>query len=125
MHGSVRGALGNWCPYRNQKKDRCVMKCVQSQNKLMTQIYWIYILKCSNGNYYTGYTTDLHRRYQEHSSGTIKCKYTRSFKPVSIAQSWQFSGSRSEAMKIEKSIKKLSRAEKENLILNPSFFQLR
>ncbi len=85
----------------------------------MTKIYWIYILKCSNGSYYTGYTTDLNRRYEEHSSGTIKCKYTRSFKPVSLAQSWQVSGSRSEAMKIEKQIKKLSKTEKEALILSP------
>jgi len=80
--------------------------------------YWVYILNCSNGAYYTGYTTDLERRYNEHVTGTGKCKYTRSFKPVSIAQSWRVSD-KSVAMKIEKYIKQLSRRQKELLVLNP------
>ncbi len=82
--------------------------------------YWVYILKCNNGNYYTGYTTDLARRYQEHLDGTIKCKYTRSFKPLEIAGSWQVRGSKSAAMRLENLIKKLSRSEKEQLIANPN-----
>lgn len=85
----------------------------------MAKTYWIYILKCSNKNYYTGYTTDLQRRYKEHSTGSTKCKYTRSFKPIGIAQSWKITGSRTEAMKIENYIKKLKKTEKEYLILNP------
>ena len=35
--------------------------------------YFIYILECSNGSYYTGYTTDMERRYQEHLDGTADC----------------------------------------------------
>lgn len=84
--------------------------------------YWIYILRCDNNNYYTGYTTDLARRYQEHLTGTAKCKYTRSFKPVGIAQSWQLSCAKSKAMRIEKHIKKMSKQEKEQLILFPDQF---
>ena len=80
--------------------------------------YWVYILNCDNGAYYTGYTTDLVRRYEEHIRGTAKCKYTRSFKPLSIAQHWQFH-EKSIAMKAEKLIKKLSKSEKEKLILSP------
>lgn len=80
--------------------------------------YWVYILKCDNGNYYTGYTSDLVRRYKEHTLGTGKCKYTRSFKPLGIAQSWKIQN-KSAAMRIEKSIKKMSKKEKEQLILNP------
>ena len=83
------------------------------------QIYWVYILQCVNNTYYTGYTNDLEKRYQSHVDGTGKCKYTRSFKPIRIAQSWKISGSKAQAMRIEALIKKLTRAEKERLIQNP------
>lgn len=81
--------------------------------------YWVYILYCSNGNYYTGYTTDLAKRFKSHLSGSAS-KYTRSFKPLHIAQSWKIDGNKSLAMKIERFIKKLSRIEKEKIIKNPS-----
>lgn len=79
----------------------------------------MYILLCNNGSYYTGYTTELSRRYQEHLQGTIKCKYTRSFKPIKIAQSWQ-TDEKSVALQIEKFIKKLSKTQKQQLILFPN-----
>lgn len=82
------------------------------------KLYWVYILLCENGCYYTGYTADLEKRFAAHLGGTAS-KYTRSFKPVKIAQSWEISGGKSLAMKIENHIKKLSRAEKEKLIANP------
>lgn len=92
------------------------------QEKLKkTTNYWVYILKCINGSYYTGFTTDLIRRFNEHLSGTGKCKYTRSFKPIEMAQSWKINGDKSTAMKIEKFIKKFSKKEKEQLILCPEF----
>lgn len=84
-----------------------------------TADFWVYILLCDNGNYYTGYTTDLVRRYQEHQAGTAKCKYTRSFKPLSIAQNWHIHGLKSTALKMEKFIKKLPKQKKELLIANP------
>ena len=52
--------------------------------------------------------------------GTGKCKYTKSFKPREIAQCWRIYDSKAKAMQIERNIKKLSRIEKEKLILNPS-----
>ncbi len=84
------------------------------------QCYWVYIILCNNNTYYTGYTNDLAKRYQSHVSGTGKCKYTRSFKPVSIAQSWEISGGKILAMKIERYIKTLPRAMKVKIINNPS-----
>ncbi|CAN5439929.1 hypothetical protein BH10PSE19_BH10PSE19_04290 [soil metagenome] len=81
--------------------------------------YCVYILSCSNNTYYTGYTSDLGRRYQEHIQGTDKCKYTRSFKPTAIAQAWEIQGTKASAMKIERYIKTLRKAEKEQLILHP------
>ncbi len=81
--------------------------------------YYVYVLLCENNSYYTGYTTDVARRYQEHLAGTTKCKYTRSFKPVKIAQSWSTFDNKSEALKIERYIKKLPKHEKQELMLCP------
>lgn len=81
--------------------------------------HYVYVLQCENGSYYTGYTTDIARRYQAHLNGTAKCKYTRSFKPVNIAQCWSTFENKSEALKIERFIKKLSKQKKETLILDP------
>lgn len=85
--------------------------------------YWVYILLCENGCYYTGFTANLEKRYAAHMNG-IASKYTRSFKPVSIAQSWKIFGGKSLAMKIERHIKKLSRTQKENLIADPNLLFL-
>ncbi|KTC66658.1 nuclease (plasmid) [Legionella adelaidensis] len=81
--------------------------------------YWVYILLCENNTYYTGYTNDLEQRYQSHIDGTGGCKYTRSFRPLKIAQSWKIAGGKGDAMKIERHIKKLTRKEKEKLIKFP------
>lgn len=81
--------------------------------------YWVYILHCANQSYYTGYTDNLEKRFQEHLSGKGS-KYTRSFKPTAIAQNWEIKTGKSIAMRIERYIKKLSKAQKEQLILNPS-----
>lgn len=80
--------------------------------------YWVYMLECSNGHYYTGYTNNIDKRYAAHLSGTAS-KYTRAFKPISIAQSWKIENGKSMAMQIEHQIKRLSRAEKERIIKNP------
>lgn len=83
------------------------------------ETYWVYILHCDNNTYYTGYTNDLTKRYRSHLEGTGKCKYTRSFKPLRIAQSWKITGSKSLAMQLERAIKNLPRAKKEILIAQP------
>lgn len=80
-------------------------------------VYWVYILECSNGSFYTGYTNNLEKRYQDHCNGK-GAKYTKSFKPKNIAQQWRFS-SKNLALKAEGLIKKLSRKEKERVIECP------
>ncbi|MBN9230555.1 MAG: hypothetical protein BGO90_10270 [Legionella sp. 40-6] len=84
----------------------------------MTDCYWVYILLCENLSYYTGYTDDLEKRFQTHLSGKGS-KYTRSFRPVAIAQSWKVTGDKAAAMRLERYIKSLTRAQKEVLIQNP------
>ena len=85
--------------------------------------YFIYILECSNGAYYTGYTTDMERRYQEHLDGSDKCKYTRSFPPLRIAACWELPVDLSMALKIERAIKSLSKEDKKHLVSKPESFR--
>ncbi len=77
--------------------------------------WWVYMLLCENNTYYTGYTNNLTKRYQAHLAGKGS-KYTRSFKPISIAKSWKIPGGKCDAMKAERSIKKLTRQEKEKIV---------
>ncbi len=81
--------------------------------------YFVYIIECHNGTLYTGYTTDIHRRYQEHCAGTAACKYTRSFPPKKLAAYWEFDVDLSTILKIEACIKKLSKHQKLSLIQAP------
>ncbi|BCA94219.1 hypothetical protein TUM19329_05800 [Legionella antarctica] len=81
--------------------------------------YWVYILLCENQSYYTGYTDNLERRYRSHLNGTGGCKYTRSFKPLSIAQCWKINNDKLLAMQLEREIKKLSRKQKMAIIAHP------
>ena len=90
----------------------------------LNKTYWVYILLCVNGAYYTGYTTDLKRRFAEHLAGTAKCKYTRSFKPIKIAQSWEVNDLRV-AQHLERYIKKLNKRDKERLITLPELLPMK
>jgi putative endonuclease len=78
------------------------------------------MILCDNNSYYTGYTNNLEKRYLSHVQGTGKCKYTRSFKPIKIAQSWEISDGKLKAIRVERFIKKLSRQEKDKLVLDSS-----
>lgn len=82
------------------------------------KVYWVYMLLCDNQSYYTGYTDNLEKRFQDHLSGKGS-KYTRSFKPLSVAQSWVVKGNKSKAMRLEHFIKTLSKSKKEELVKNP------
>jgi len=84
--------------------------------KIKEQTYWVYIVKCNDGSYYTGIARDLDARVATHNSGK-GAKYTNARKPVVLIYSQQ-QPSRSEALKQEYAIKQLSRQEKEKLIDN-------
>ncbi|MBA2649319.1 MAG: GIY-YIG nuclease family protein [Legionella sp.] len=86
----------------------------------MHKNYWVYILLCENQTHYTGYTDNLEKRFRAHLDGSAKCKYTRSFKPLYIAQSWLIEGDRALALRLERTIKKLTKKQKIELISNPS-----
>lgn len=74
----------------------------------------VYILKCNDDSYYTGITNDLDKRLSDHSRGK-GAKYTRGRAPYEVVYK-EYLTNRSEASIREIEIKKLSRAEKEELI---------
>lgn len=75
---------------------------------------YTYMLQCSDGTYYTGWTNDLKKRLQSHNSGN-GAKYTRSRRPVSLVYCEAFA-TKQEAMRREYALKQLSRREKQALI---------
>lgn len=78
--------------------------------------HFVYILRCKDNSLYTGYTTDVNRRLKVHNQGK-GAKYTRGRLPVSLVYYEEVS-SRSEGLKLESAIKKLSKKEKEDLVSN-------
>lgn len=77
--------------------------------------YFVYIVECSDKTLYTGYTSNLTQRLEQHNSNKQGARYTRMRRPVKLVF-YEISSSRNKAMKREKDIKKLSRVEKLNLI---------
>ncbi len=75
---------------------------------------YVYILRCSDGSLYTGWTNDPEHRLAVHNAGR-GAKYTRSRLPVELVRLEEYN-SREEAMKREAALKKLSRKEKLELI---------
>ena len=75
---------------------------------------YTYILRCADGSLYTGWTNDLEKRLKRHNAG-LGSKYTRARRPVELVYSESFSD-KSAAMSREAEIKRLSRAEKLQLI---------
>jgi putative endonuclease len=76
--------------------------------------HYVYVLRCADDTLYTGYTTDVERRVDEHDAGE-GAKYTRGRTPVELVHVEAFD-SRSAAMSREHALKQLSRAEKERLV---------
>ena len=81
------------------------------------KIYYVYILKCSDNTYYTGFTSDLSKRVLEHKSGKHLDSYTYSRRPIELVYYAEFTNVEI-AIETEKQIKKWSRAKKEALINN-------
>ncbi len=80
--------------------------------------HFVYILRCADGTLYTGYTTDLERRLEEHNAGE-GAKYTRGRTPVELVYTESYS-TQSAAMSREYEIKQFSREDKQALVANDS-----
>ena len=75
---------------------------------------WVYMLRCGDGSLYTGWTNDLPRRVRTHAAGR-GARYTRSRLPVELVYT-EILPTKSEALRREAALKRLSRAEKLELI---------
>jgi putative endonuclease len=77
--------------------------------------YYVYILKCSDDTYYTGFTSNLANRIEQHQQGKHKDSYTFKRKPIELVFYCEFSNVEM-AIETEKQFKKWSRIKKEALI---------
>jgi putative endonuclease len=75
---------------------------------------FVYLLRCSDGSLYCGWTTDVERRLAAHAAGTAS-RYTRSRRPVELVAAIAVAD-RSAALKEEARIKRLPRAAKLELV---------
>ena len=75
---------------------------------------WVYMLRCSDGTLYTGWTNDLEKRVKAHNEGK-GAKYTRTRLPAELVYCEKLP-TKQEAMSREWHIKQLTREEKQRLI---------
>ena len=75
---------------------------------------YVYIIECSDGTFYTGWTNNLEKRINMHSNG-VGAKYTKGRGPVKLMHYEEFEDKK-DAMKREYEIKKLTRKAKVSLI---------
>ncbi len=76
--------------------------------------FWVYVLRCADGKYYTGHTDNLDRRLAEHQSGAIP-GFTSRRRPVELVWSEYFQ-TRIEALEAERIVSGWSKGKKEALI---------
>ncbi len=77
--------------------------------------WYLYVVKCSDSTLYTGVTTDLDRRLDEHNTSPKGAKYTSKRRPVILVYSKHYAD-RSQAQKAEYQFKQLTRKEKIKVI---------
>ena len=77
--------------------------------------YYVYILKCSDGSYYTGLTNNLEERFAQHEAGYVLKCYTFKRRPLKLSYSVQLNDI-NQAIALEKQIKGWSRKKKEAFI---------
>jgi len=79
------------------------------------KVYFVYILKCADRTYYTGFTSNLENSIKEHKTGKHRDSYTYFRRPVTLEFYAEFTNPNI-AIEVEKQIKKWSKAKKEALI---------
>ena len=77
--------------------------------------FWVYILRCADGSYYTGHTDNLEKRTREHDAGAMTDCYTFRRRPLQLVFSQGFP-TRAEALASERQIKGWSRGKKEAMM---------
>ena len=78
----------------------------------MSKPWFLYVVQCSDNTLYTGVTTEISRRVNEHNVGARGAKYTMARRPVRLVY-WEEHPNRSDAQSYEYAFKKLSRKQKD------------
>ena len=87
-------------------------------------MYYVYIIRCKDNSLYTGITNNLKRRVKEHITKSKKCaKYTKNHIAMNLEAYW-ITEDRRLASKLEYQIKKLTKNEKEEIIVNKEKFNV-
>ena len=76
------------------------------------KIWYLYVVRCGDDTLYTGITTNLARRLNEHNTSKRGAKYTKTRRPINLVY-YELYQSRSSAQKAEYEFKKLTRKQKE------------
>ena len=82
--------------------------------------WFVYIVECADKSLYTGITTDVSRRVDEHNQAKSGARYTKGKRPVKLVYQ-ESSETRSSASRREWEIKQLSRRQKQQLISKMEF----
>ncbi len=77
-------------------------------------MWYVYILLCQDKSFYIGSTNDVEKRFKNHLEGR-GARYTKSHKPIKIIYKEEFV-SKSDALKREAALKKLTKKEKQGLL---------
>ena len=75
--------------------------------------YYVYIIRCVDGSFYTGYSRNVDSRVRQHVKGK-GARYLRIHRPEALVHVEEF-GSRAEAMRREREVKLLSHSQKSGL----------
>lgn len=78
-------------------------------------MWYVYMVRCADGTFYTGITTEVGRRVEEHNVSDLAAKYTRTRRPVVLVYSVAVKN-KSAASKLEARIKKSTRLDKIRLV---------
>ncbi|WP_317196888.1 GIY-YIG nuclease family protein [Flavobacterium coralii] len=79
------------------------------------KFYYVYILRCSDGTFYTGITNNVEARLNQHNAGLNPESYTYTRRPVSLEYIQEFTDP-AQAIAFEKKFKKWSKAKKRHLL---------
>lgn len=100
------------------KKMVAMMQEKAAGRKVASGKWFLYILRCKDGSFYTGITNDLQRRLKMHNEGRAS-RYTRSRRPVKLVYQ-EVCNNRAQALARECAVKTFSRKKKEELIADLS-----
>ncbi|MDP1932746.1 MAG: GIY-YIG nuclease family protein [Gammaproteobacteria bacterium] len=89
---------------------------LESTEQAINGGWFLYLVRCRNGTFYTGITTDVERRFAEHQKGGVRAaRYLRGKGPLELVYTIP-AGDRALASTLENRVKSLTRADKQNLI---------